>query len=170
MPQGANVSKVETVETFRNALVTFCDQAEDALSAVQMEARRTVDWITFDRKFYWEKERRNRWDELAAAKAALARKELGKSPERNVDVTEEKKNLRLAQRRLEEAEQKMEAVQRWSRILVRAVEEYESQARNLSEMIEGDPSQCVAAMNDIVEALARYLELAPPTSPGEPIG
>jgi hypothetical protein len=162
MAQGANVSDIEAVEKFRNSLVTFCEQALDALSAVQMEARRTTDWIAQDRKYYWEQQRRVRWDELAQAKAALARKELGQKPERNVDVTEEKKNLRRAQYRLEEAEQKIVAVQKWSRVLVKAMEEYESQARQLADIIEGNPSHCVIVMDDILRALEKYLELAPP--------
>lgn len=164
MAQGANVANVEAVEKFRNSLVTFCEQAMDALSAVQMEARRTTDWITNDRKFHWERQLRIRWDDLASAKAALARKELGKSPERNVDLTEEKKNLRIAQIRLEEAQQKIEAVQRWSRVLVRAIDEYEAQGRQLAGLIEGNPSRCVIVMDNILEALENYLKLSPPPS------
>ncbi len=109
---GADVRKIDLIERFRDGLVTFCDAAVDSLCAAELDARKTAEWLERDGVLRWQKALRDRYDEVAMAKSALARKLLRGVNDRPPDETEEKKALRRAELRKEEAEIKLEKLKR----------------------------------------------------------
>jgi hypothetical protein len=165
MSQSARVTSVEAVKEFRPALIIFCEQAKDALSSVDMETRNLLDWLQRDQLGYWQRQLRLRQEEVSEAKAELFRRQLPGIRGEKPDCLEEKKALRIAQMRLEEAEDKIENCKRWSRLLPRAVDDYIGPARRLAGLVEGDCPPPLAQINRILEALHAYIELAPPRSP-----
>src|SRR5438552_1367950 len=124
MSESARVTALEAFMEFKSALSAFKAEAQDALCAVDMEIRRTVDWIESQRK-YWHHEVRDRQEAVAEAKLALMSRKMMRFFDRPPDCTEQEEDLRLAVRRLEEAEDKVANCKRWAPLVQQAVEEYE---------------------------------------------
>ena len=170
MATSARVTSVQAIADFKVALLGFCQEAKEVLASVEMEIRRTMDWVERDQLPYWQREIRNRHEEVAQAKADLFRKQLTRISGQNPDYLEERKALRIANFRLEEAEDKVQTCRSWaSRQLAHAVNEYEGPARQLAGMVEGDPPRMVIYLDRIITSLQAYLDesaavsdLAPP--------
>jgi DNA repair exonuclease SbcCD ATPase subunit len=167
MTRTARVTSIETVSDFRAHLVEFGTKARDTLSAIEMQIRRTIDWLG-ERQKYWHHEIKVRQEELTRAKIELEqRKNMGKDG-RGPGTADHEKNLRKAQARLKEAEDKVQSCKRWLPLLEHAVREYHGPARGLSGALDADLVQALALLERKLTALESYLALAPP-SVGEPI-
>jgi hypothetical protein len=174
MASSARVTSVPAIADFKVALLAFCQEAKEVLATTEMEIRRTMDWIQRDQLPYWQREIRNRHEEVAQAKADLFRKQITRISGQNPDYLEERKALRLANLRLEEAEDKVQMCRSWAnRQLEQAVDEYEGPARQLAGMVEGNPPPMVIYLGRIIGSLEAYLEqgapveaIAPPAGSG----
>jgi hypothetical protein len=162
MSQSARVTAIAAVRDFQAFLGEFCEDAREALCAIEMEARRTLDWVQHDQLAYWRKAVRDRQDDLTQAKAALFRKELSRLSGEKPDLIEEKEAVWLAEERLHEAEEKVEKCRRWAPLVQRAIEEYEATARQLAGLVEGTPPAAVVLLGQILTALDSYTFLTPP--------
>src|SRR5262249_6430265 len=100
MSGAARVLAVEVLEELKEALCAFKEDGQDALGSVEMEIRRTFDWLQ-DRLKYWQKEVRVRYEEVVQAKNELARRQMSRISGRPPDCTEQEKALKLAQYRLQ---------------------------------------------------------------------
>ena len=52
----ANVTSIEALRRFKAALVEFEADVVDAITMLELEAQRPVDWIETDRTLYWPRE------------------------------------------------------------------------------------------------------------------
>ena len=179
MSQAARVSSIDAVKDFREALASFCEDAREALGAIDMEARRIHEWVLHDQWHFWRRQVLVRQDELAQAKADLFRRQLARISGQDPDCIEQKEAVWEAQRRVEEAEEKVEKCRQWGRLLQRALEEYQGPARQLAALVEGQPPQGVAVLGQIIDSLEAYVSLGaapggePPavsTPPAPPAG
>jgi hypothetical protein len=165
MASSARVTSVPAIADFKVALLAFCQEAKEVLATTEMEIRRTMDWIQRDQLPYWQREIRNRHEEVAQAKADLFRKQITRISGQNPDYLEERKALRLANLRLEEAEDKVQMCRSWAnRQLEQAVDEYEGPARQLAGMVEGNPPPMVIYLDRIIGSLEAYLEPGAPAA------
>lgn len=161
MSESARVTAIGALAEFKAAFAAFKDDGMDALLAADMEARRATEWLDQQTK-QWKREVRDCEDDLAAAKNELARKKMIHYFDKPPDTTEEEKAVRRAQRRLEEAEDKVEACRRWGPALQRAIEEYEGPTRRLCGYLEGSVPRAMALLERMVAALDAYVAMAPP--------
>jgi hypothetical protein len=161
MADSANVQSIEAIRDIRDALVVFMEDAKNALNDTDFDLRRTSDWLTHEQRLYWTAEVRRRGQDVADARSALQRKELGKA----TDTSVEDKMLRIARSRLAEAEEKVEIVRRWLPEMQRASHEYRSQAYPLGDMINGDLQNALAKLSRMIESLENYLRLQAPSTP-----
>jgi hypothetical protein len=161
MADSANVQSIEAIREIRDALVVFMEDAKNALNDTDFDLRRTSDWLTHEQRLYWTAEVRRRGQEVADARSALQRKELGNA----TDTSVEDKMLRIARSRLAEAEDKVEIVRRWLPEMQRASHEYRSQAYPLGDMINGDLQNALAKLSRMIESLENYLRLQAPSTP-----
>jgi hypothetical protein len=169
MSQAARVLSVATLESLREALTAFADQAKDVLFAVDCEVRRTGEWLE-DQLRYWQAEVRRCEDRLHEAKQELARRKIMRVGDRPPDCTEQEKAVRRAVQALEHAEEKRERTRQWVRDLPRAVTDYESRARQMMTLAEGDVPRACALLERKAEALEAYLALQKPAPPRSGIG
>jgi hypothetical protein len=169
MSQVARVTSIQTVEDFKAALCQFGVDAQDALCAVEVEIRRTIDWLK-ERQKHWQHELRKRQDDLVRAKNELTARKYQNRDGRGQGYTEQEKALKKAQERLREAEIKLEHCRRWAPQLHHAVMEYEGPARRLAGVLEADLRQAVALLENKLAALDAYVKLAPPATPSPPPG
>jgi dGTP triphosphohydrolase len=164
MSSPANVNSIAALAEFRAELAEFVEDARDALSANEMEIQRAFAWLD-DQTRHWQREIRNRQDEVVNAKNNLASRKMFKTFGKPPDCTEQEKLLRRAQQRLVEAEEKFAACKRWAPQLRRNVDEYESQARLLAGMLEADMLKAGIRLEKQIAALEAYVNTAPPPAP-----
>lgn len=165
MSQNVRVVSIGTIEDFRNALILFMDDAKSALGTVEMEIRRTSDWLIREQSAHWTAEVKRQSLAVSEAQAALFRRKMQQRPGSAPNDSEQKEDLRNAKRRLEHAEEKLRVVKKWIPVFERAVGEYHSRANPLGDSIEGDLRNAVAKLDRMVAALDAYTKIAPPSMP-----
>ena len=164
MAQSAKVTSIQALEDFREALCAFAIDVQDALGAADMQIRRAIQWLNEQGK-YWTRQIRERQEELTRAKIELQQRKFENRDGRGRGTSEPEKNLRKAEARLKEAEQKAANCKRWQPQLQHAVMEYYGPARQLSGALEGDLKNAVALLDQKLEALEAYLALMAPAAP-----
>jgi hypothetical protein len=163
MSQSANVRSIQAIRDFRAALATFAEDARNALSSSEMEVRRTRDWLTRDQLVYWQTQVKRRNEELSMARTELHRRRLSQQGSDAISDTEQKENLRIAQRRLLEAEEKVKLVKKWVPILEHAIAEYHSTSQPLGDRLTGALINSLTLLERMVTTLESYVATAPPS-------
>ncbi len=159
-----DVSSLDALRLARESLILFTVDAEGSLGAMESEIRHCLDWLAHDQRMYWQTEVNRREQRLAEAKAELHRKQLSQMFGGEAHDSEQREMIRNSKRRLEEAEDKVELVQRSLPILERAVLEYQTQARPFADLLEFDARRSTEMIDRMIEALEDYIrETAPST-------
>ena len=169
MSEQAAVRSIEALRDFRAALATFAEEALAALGAVDMEVRRTVQWVQHDRREYWLGQIKRRREQVAMAQAEVFRRKLAKTDDYTPAMSEQKELLRKAEAGLREAEHRAGLVKKWEPALQQAIFEYRGTTRRISNLAGGDVPRAIAVMARIVEALEAYLQEAPPSAAEGPV-
>jgi hypothetical protein len=156
----ARVTSIDALRDFRAALSTFRSEAIDALAANDLDIRRAFDWLTEQRQF-WQRAVREMHDEVTHCKAELFRRQTVLPGERVPDCTQQIKALRLAQQKLEHAEERVKACRRWEPALQRAVDEYQGPARQLGSLLDGELPKSTALLDRMIASLDAYVAVAP---------
>ncbi len=56
MSSGAKVRSIDTLRKFRVAMSSFGCAASQSMAAVEVEIRRTLDWLKHDQVKFWQQE------------------------------------------------------------------------------------------------------------------
>jgi hypothetical protein len=169
MSETARVTSVDAVKEFRETLVIFCENVRAGLCANEMESRHVLDWLLSYQPGYWTRQLRERQEEMSQAQTDLHRIKLQRAQGMRVDDIEQKTALERAKERVEEAEEKLVKVRRWGRTVQQAIDEYQTRARQLADLVEGNPPPNVLFLDRVIESLEAYLHVAPPSSTDEPV-
>lgn len=161
MKKAARVSSISAIADFRVALAKFRQQAQDVLDAAQLDARRMIDWTSFDQPAFWKQELRRRHERLLQAKSELSRRRSSKITGEFSDCTEQLIAVRRFERQVAEAEQKMQRCQLWSTRLQHALNEYEARGKVLANMLDADVTRSMALLGKLADILDSYVQLAP---------
>src|SRR5262245_23175688 len=127
----ANVTSIDALRNVKAALARFCADVDSALVAMELEARRPVEWIEGDRARYWPQQARRASDLVQEARQALQRCEIRIGSEDRPSCYDEKKALEKAKRRLQLAEDKARIVSRWGSEMQKATEDFATQVARL---------------------------------------
>ncbi len=161
---GAGVGSLETLKDFRASLCRFIKEAGDALLSVDLELRRTQEWLQLDRGRYWQAEIGRREEAVLHAKADLSRAKTTAMFGNAAGCTDQKVALRRAQIRLEEAKEKLATVRRWAMVMDREIEDYKGPAQQVSNLLDAELVQAVSRLDQSITALEEYLSLAAPVA------
>jgi hypothetical protein len=167
MGEQADVRSIDALREFRAALAIFAEEVTAALGAVDMEVKRTVQWVAHDRRAYWLEQVKRRRERVAMAQAEVFRRKLAKTDDYAPAMSEQKELLRKAEASLRDAEGRAALVKKWEPALQQAVLEYRASTRRISNLATGEVPRAILTLGRIVEALEAYLSEAPP-SPGGP--
>ncbi|HEV3003212.1 MAG TPA: hypothetical protein VGX78_02080 [Pirellulales bacterium] len=159
----ANVHSVAALEEFKAALVKFVTEAREALSGTDMQVRRGLDWFQHDLLKHWQSEHRKREDAVVNARVDLERCRMQKFGDRTPDCTDQRVALKKAQARLEEAEQKVKAVKKWSKVLQDEADEYRGASQELGNTLAGEMPKALHDLKRMLDALYAYLETTAPS-------
>ncbi|MEX0655388.1 MAG: hypothetical protein WD534_12375 [Phycisphaeraceae bacterium] len=157
------VESVDAIKQFRGELWKFAQEARSALSDAQSDLRRTCQWLEQEQGPWWLAQCRKRQEVVTEAKRALDEKRLYKAPDGGKPSTvEEEAALKLALRRREEAERKLEAVKRWRRQIDREAADYQAAAQRLARAVDHDIPNAAATVDRLMDALEKYFALQAP--------
>ena len=165
MSQTASVRSVDALKDFKIAMITFAEDARNALSSTDMEVRRVRDWLQRDQLTYWQAQVKRREEDVATAKSELFRRKVTAMNSDAVSDTDQKEALRLANRRLEQAHEMVAKIKRTIPYLEHAIAEYQATSQPLGDMLTGSFTNSVNLIERMVISLERYLELNAPSAP-----
>jgi len=159
----ANVQSIAVIAEFRAALCTFILEARQAIAAMEMESRRAVDFITHDQAQHWQSETRRGWEAVSENKQNVSNARTFKAMDGYTpSCDEEKKSLEKAQRRLQNAQVKTEAVKHWGRLSEQAFREFTTRLSQFVSMLDGDLPKAVSTLERMLVSLDKYLATAAP--------
>ncbi|MGI9014790.1 MAG: immunity protein Imm33 domain-containing protein [Phycisphaerales bacterium] len=161
MALGANVTSIEALSALRAAVLKFIMEADKSLIEADSEAQRVESWINHDQPIYWKVELRKREQAVAQAKDELRRIQLTIA-EHKPSAVEQKKALKQAQLRVEEARKKIEVTRQWSRRFAQVMNEFRGQTQHLMSAIDGELPKAVAQLDRLSANLDAYLAVAAP--------
>jgi hypothetical protein len=165
MRQEANVLSLQTLKDFKLVLCNFAEEARNSLSGVDMELRRTRDWLERDQLGYWQAQVKKRNEELMQARSDLHRKKISQQGSDAVSDAEQKEALREATRRLRVAEEKVALVRRLIPYLQHEIDEYHSHSQPLGDHLTGGFEKTLFVLGKMIESVESYLALKAPTAP-----
>jgi hypothetical protein len=160
----AHVQSLTAISEFRAALCTFMVESRQALAALEMEARRAVDYITHDQAQLWNGEVRRGRELVQQRKLDIHNtrtfKRIGDYIPSCID---EKKELAKAERRLRVAEIKVEAVRHWGRVAEQAFREFQARLAQFVSILDGELPKATAKLERMLASLDRYLAVQAPS-------
>jgi hypothetical protein len=159
----ADVRSIQALKDFRAVLALYAEEAQGALGAVKMEAKRTVQWVHHDRKTYWTEQVKRRREQVTSARAEVMRRKMAKTPEHTPAFSEQKELLRKAEAGLHEAEAKVALIKKWEPAIQQAVLELHAGIRRISDLSGTDTARASLLLERIVDALEAYTRVAAPT-------
>jgi hypothetical protein len=163
MSQFARVTSLDALQNFKAALIEFAGEANLALSEATSDVQRTTWWIQNDRYQHWQREIKKRTEKLAQAKAELFKKQLESNDTRTSAIVE-RKNVAKAQAALDEAEDKLRRVKKWSLALDREIMLFRAGLGQVSGAVSGDLPAAIGRMDKMINSLEAYLKVAAPAS------
>lgn len=172
MPRAAKVISIEAVRRLAAGLTSFGEETAVALDELDVQVRRSVSWIQDDRKEYWTGQVRTGFDRVTQARTDLEHaRTVRRIAEHMPACREEKMNLDQAKRRLATAQEKVQAVRRWSHVVEHAATELQGAVAQLADWLQADLPRALAALERMSETLETYAAVshAPATAPaGQP--
>ncbi|NLS96077.1 MAG: hypothetical protein GXX96_28395 [Planctomycetaceae bacterium] len=166
----AKVTSIDVIEHFAAAMTCFGEDAKTSIEGIDMEVRRALNWIQREQKDYWTQRIRRGWDEVNIARKELERKLMFYPGDDRPSAHDERLALEAAKRRLQLAQEKVEAVKRWSHRVQREVNEYIGAIQPLKAWLEFELPKALTDLGRMARALEDYVALessAEPVFPDE---
>jgi hypothetical protein len=157
----ARVDSVDALRMFRSVLVKFAEVAQVSLADAEGEMQRVLMWLETEAATYWAGQIRKRHEAVEKAKDAVRQKKLFKSPTGSTQsAVEEEKALRMAQKRFEEAEEKLKNVRRYTPRLQKEISIYKGGVQRLSTTVSADIPVAISRLDKMCAALEAYAALS----------
>lgn len=164
MMRSAKVDSIAALREFRTALVLFEEAASLSLDEMSSDLQRTLLWLRDDQSKYWRKQLQKRADEHTQARLALKRRQIF---ERGLSGTtssciDERKALKKAEQRLQEAQLQVKRVAQYIREIEKAQSDYKALAKGLRGDLDVTLPNARARLDKMASALEKYVALLPP--------
>jgi hypothetical protein len=164
MNQQADVKSIDTLAFVKTAFAAFAHESGQALAEVEIQGQRAVEYICVDRAAYWKAEIRRMSDLVNKAIKDLEHcRTFKKVGDNTPSCIEEKKALDKARQRLARAEQKAEAVRRWTPVVQQQFREACVRLVRFREVIDVDCPRAMAQLERMLKALDAYRQVTGPT-------
>lgn len=145
------------MKILKQAIWKFQEIANVALGEAESDMIRVQNWLENEARSHWASELRKRTEAVGKAKEAVRMKQLFTGPAGSKQsVVDEMKALRIAQRRLEVAEQKAAAVKKYTNQLQKEMMMYKGGVQRFASAVAGDLPQAARDLEMIVAKLEEY--------------
>lgn len=169
MSDSARVDSIDAIKAFKAALVKFAEVANVAMTSAEGDLRRTQAWLENEQLGYWQTQIRHRSAALSRAKDAVRQKTLFKdSAGRTPTPVEEWKAQKIAQRRLDEAEEKLKATRRSIRLLEKEAQNYKGSVQRFATMVQADIPRAIERLDRAYGYLETYVSVSAPSASQAP--
>jgi hypothetical protein len=164
----AHVTSIDSIESFRVALINYLAKVRPALDDAIDDVSRTRDWLQHDQRRHWENEVKRRRRAVEEAEQAVFSARI--SNFREVSTAENTAVLR-ARRALNDAEEKLRMVKKWLRDFDNRVEPLVKQLEQVQTMFGNTMPRSIAHLAGLVKTLDAYANVntaglaEPPTAP-----
>lgn len=165
MAEKAQVTSVEALDSFRSHLIVYLSQARPALEEVSAEVLRTRLWLENDQRTIWENQLRRRLKALEQAQQALFSSRLGALRH---ETAAEQMAVHRAKRAVDEAEDKLRVVKRWTREFDSRVQPLLKQTEKLHTVFTNDMVKALTFLTQALNTLAAYADIKPSATPAAP--
>lgn len=155
----ARVTSIQALRDLRGALQRFIEEAAAAMSEADSEALNTAQWLRFERITFWQNQVRQRHDAVQAAKNEMARKKLT-SFDNNPTAIDLRRAIERAQRREDEAQERVQRVKRWLPVLERETMLYKGGLQPLADAVARDLPAAMLRLERMVRSLEEYAAVA----------
>jgi len=163
MSTQADVKSIDLLAFVKTAFAAFAHETGQAVAEAEMQGQRAVEWITMDQAAYWKAECRKAADLVNKAIKDLEHcKTFKKVGDNQPSCIEEKKALEKAKRRLARAEEKAEAVRRWTPVVQQQFRETCVRLVRFREVIDVDCPRAMAELERMLRALDAYRQVSSP--------
>lgn len=161
MNAGADVRALDALQDWHNHLCVFRTEAQESLSSLMLEIRRSFDWVEEQGK-RWYRASREAEEEVIRAKAELAQRQTPDYSGRIPDTSVQEENLARAKAKYNFALDQIDVCRKWAIKLPRMIsEEYEGPARRLGNFLEAELANAIALLNERIGLLQSYLNIRP---------
>jgi len=158
----ANVQSLEAITAVRSAMVTFRDDLEQAIAAIDLEMRKVLDWLEHDRPRYWRNQLRLAHDDVTQARQALHRCLMYPINDERPSCYEERAELKKAEVRLAYCDEKSERLRHWIREVRHEMSEYQGRISQLKDLVEIDAPQAMLILDRLLTRLHEYQAIRRP--------
>lgn len=157
MAEQIDVRSIDTLAFVKGALAAFAHEAGQAISEMELQGQRGIDWVTVERAAYWKAEIRRRSDAVNQAIKDLEHcRTFKKVGDNTPSCVEEKKALAKARRKLEIAEEKAQLVRRWTPVVLQQFRETCVRLTRFREVVDLDCPRAMAELERMLRALDAY--------------
>lgn len=157
MPDQANVKSFDAIESVRGALLRFLQQVNEGRTELELEMRRTLEWLEHDRPRFWKEQVRVSHDGVHEAKVNLHRCLMyPRGVNDRPSCTEERAALKKAEARHAYCQDKQECLRHWIREIRTELHDYQGRVTQLVELIESDGPAAVGALDRLLRSLENY--------------
>lgn len=163
MSTQADVKSLDTLAFVKAALAAYAHETGGSLDEIELEGRKAVDYITVDQAAYWKAEVRRCGDLVNQAIKDLEHcRAFKKVGDNQPACAEEKKNLEKARAKLANAEQKAEAVRRWTPVVLQQYRETCVRLVHFREVVDVDCPRAIARVEHMLKSLEAYGQVSSP--------
>jgi hypothetical protein len=160
MSQGAKVTSVDVIDSFRSKLIVYLSKARPTLEEVTGDVLRMRTWLETEQRTHWENQVRKRAKALEQAQSALFSSRISNLRE---ESAAEQQAFHRARRALDEAEAKLRVLKRWTREFDGQVQPLVKQMEKLHSVLSNDMVQAVAYLTQMLRTLDAYTGLTAPS-------
>jgi hypothetical protein len=165
MSTEARVESIDAIKDFRVHLTKFQEMAGRALGDADSDIQKTARWLEGEGLNFWTSTIRKRQEILAKAEEAYRLKRLYKDSSGSTpSAVEEQKAVQIAKKRLEEAQNKLANVKRWTRQLQKEITIYRGGVGRFSNAVSAGVPAAIAHLGSLLEHLDEYREIAVATA------
>lgn len=165
MSEQVKVSSIDALEAFRADLIQYVEKARVALEDAEGEVRRTRTWLDVERTSYWTREMKLRVKQLEQAEAELYNANITRPKESHAF---HKMAVLKAQRRLQEAEEKILVLKKWRQTFDNRVTPLLRQLDPMFFLVGRHLPKGIHALGESIKALQAYAEKGPIAKPASP--
>ncbi|MBN8422429.1 MAG: hypothetical protein J0L73_26175 [Verrucomicrobia bacterium] len=162
MADQARISNLDSIESFRVALIVFINKTRQALDSVQDAVKKTRGWVQTEQPNYWQQQIRMRQKKLDQAQQELMSARMSEFVD---NPAFQQMAVRKARAALEEAQAKLDRTKAWGRDFDRSIDPLARKTDSLRDYLDNDLTKAVAYLVEIQKILQAYNETpAPPAS------
>ena len=161
MADQARISNLDSIESFRVALVVFINKTRQALDSIQDSVKKTRGWVQTEQPAYWQQQIRMRQKKLDQAQQELMSARMSEFID---NPTVQQMAVRKVRASLEEAQVKLERTKAWGRDFDRTIDPLARKTDSLRDYLESDLAKAVAYLVEIQKILQAYVETPAPSA------